>query len=308
MLENTAKLLTVKDINKSFGQRQVLFQVSFDIKPGRIVGLIGPNGAGKTTIMKSIAGLTSYQGEIEIDGQKVSKTHTAPLKKVGSLIETPGIYPYMSGYNNLKLYAGHTSAEDLGKIMEQTMITDFANRKAKKYSLGMKQRLGVAIAMLDHPELVILDEPMNGLDPESVHSMRQLLRGLADNGVSVLISSHILSELELVADDLVVVNHGHILFNGTKDEFFASQAAKSGHGTRILIKTGDDQKAAGILESLGFQTDHKGKHMGVYTDDQHDLNKMLQQLVMNKIEIKSVSEEKQHLEDSFIDLIKGGDK
>ncbi|WP_143808038.1 ATP-binding cassette domain-containing protein, partial [Oenococcus oeni] len=98
MLEKTASLLSVKAVNKNFGNRKVLFDVSFNIKPGRIVGLIGPNGAGKTTIMKSIAGLTGYQGTIEIDGQKVSKTHTAPLKKVGSLIETPGIYPYMSGY------------------------------------------------------------------------------------------------------------------------------------------------------------------------------------------------------------------
>ncbi|WP_143807543.1 ATP-binding cassette domain-containing protein, partial [Oenococcus oeni] len=151
MLEKTASLLSVKAVNKNFGNRKVLFDVSFNIKPGRIVGLIGPNGAGKTTIMKSIAGLTGYQGTIEIDGQKVSKTHTAPLKKVGSLIETPGIYPYMSGYSNLKLYAQGTSAENLGKIMAQTMITEFANRKAKKYSLGMKQRLGVAIAMLDNP-------------------------------------------------------------------------------------------------------------------------------------------------------------
>ncbi|MFT8324100.1 ABC transporter ATP-binding protein [Oenococcus sicerae] len=304
MLENNAKLLSVKAVNKSFGRRQVLFDVSFDIEPGRIVGLIGPNGAGKTTIMKSIAGLTGYQGSIEIDGQKVSKDHLAPLKKVGSLIETPGIYPYMSGFNNLKLYSQNTSAEDLGQIMEQTMVTDFANRKAKKYSLGMKQRLGVAIAMLDNPELVVLDEPMNGLDPESVHSMRQVLRNLADRGASVLISSHILSELELVADDLVVVNHGHILFNGTKADFFASQA-HGAEGSTVILKTSNDKKAASLLSALGFETTTTGD-LRIITDSEHSLNKLLQQLVMNKIEIHEITEERQSLEDSFIELIKGG--
>ncbi|KMQ38130.1 multidrug ABC transporter ATPase [Oenococcus oeni] len=307
MLEKTASLLSVKAVNKNFGNRKVLFDVSFNIKPGRIVGLIGPNGAGKTTIMKSIAGLTGYQGTIEIDGQKVSKTHTAPLKKVGSLIETPGIYPYMSGYSNLKLYAQGTSAENLGKIMEQTMITEFANRKAKKYSLGMKQRLGVAIAMLDNPELIILDEPMNGLDPQSVHSMRALLRSLADQGVSVLISSHILSELELVADDLVVVNHGHILFNGTKTDFFASQS-HSKEGSTIVLQTGNDSKAEDLLKTSGFQTTTVTEDLQVLTDQKHNLNKLLQQLVMNKIEIKGIREEKQSLEDSFIDLINGGEE
>ncbi|WP_143790819.1 AAA family ATPase, partial [Oenococcus oeni] len=127
------------------------------------------------------------------------------------------------------------------------------NRKAKKYSLGMKQRLGVAIAMLDNPELIILDEPMNGLDPQSVHSMRALLRSLADQGVSVLISSHILSELELVADDLVVVNHGHILFNGTKTDFFASQSHGK-EGSTIVLQTVNDSKAEDLLKTSGFQT------------------------------------------------------
>ncbi|AZZ60737.1 ATP-binding cassette domain-containing protein [Oenococcus sp. UCMA 16435] len=307
MLENTASLLSVKAVNKTFGHRKVLFDVSFNIEPGRIVGLIGPNGAGKTTIMKSIAGLTGYEGTIEIDGKKVSKSHTTSLKKVGSLIETPGIYPYMSGYNNLKLYAQGTSAEELGKIMEQTMITEFANRKAKKYSLGMKQRLGVAIAMLDNPELIILDEPMNGLDPQSVHSMRALLRNLADQGVSVLISSHILSELELVADDLVVVNHGHILFNGTKTDFFASQS-HGNEGSTIVLQTGNDSKAEDLLKTSGFQTTNITEDLQVLTDEKHNLNKLLQQLVMNKIEIKGIREEKQSLEDSFIDLINGGEE
>ncbi|KGO32480.1 ABC transporter ATP-binding protein [Oenococcus alcoholitolerans] len=308
MAKDSAPLVNLEGVNKSFGNSQVLFDLSFNINRGRIVGLIGPNGAGKTTIMKSIAGLTDYQGSIKISGKKVSKNNTLPLKKVGSLIETPGIYPFMSGFNNLKLYADKTRMEyaDLGRILDRTGITQFAHKKAKKYSLGMKQRLGVAIALLNNPELVILDEPMNGLDPESVHAMRSLLTSLADHGISVLISSHILSELELIADDLVVVNHGHILFNGTKDQFFEQQRAGSDK-RQVAVKTSDDKKAADILALIGFKPTIQ-QSVEVFIDNKENtLNKMLQQLVMNKIEILSIKEEQQSLEDSFIEMIKGGE-
>lgn len=308
MAKDSAPLVNLEGVNKSFGNSQVLFDLSFNINRGRIVGLIGPNGAGKTTIMKSIAGLTDYQGSIKISGKKVSKNNTLPLKKVGSLIETPGIYPFMSGFNNLKLYADKTRMEyaDLGRILDRTGITQLAHKKAKKYSLGMKQRLGVAIALLNNPELVILDEPMNGLDPESVHAMRSLLTSLADHGISVLISSHILSELELIADDLVVVNHGHILFNGTKDQFFEQQRAGSDK-RQVTVKTSDDKKAADILALIGFKPTVK-QSVEVFIDNKENtLNKMLQQLVMNKVEILSIKEEQQSLEDSFIEMIKGGE-
>lgn len=294
-------LVRINKINKHYQNKQVLFDVSFDIKKGHVVGLIGPNGAGKTTIMKAIAGLSDYDsGEITINGQRVDKNHTEQLKQVGSLIETPGIYPYMTAIENLRLYAPNATKQQLKAITDKTAVTEFATRQSKKYSLGMKQRLGVALAILNNPELVILDEPLNGLDPQTVRLMRSLIRDLADSGISVLISSHILSELDLVVDDIVLINHGHVISSTTRDQF----ESKS-NSLQVAIRiNGDQDSVIAKFQANGFQASElQNKDIFIDLNENQTINQLLIFIVENNIQVEYISQQTTTLEDSVLNLI-----
>lgn len=206
--------LIVRDVSKNINGKEVLKNISFKIGTGEIVGLIGGNGAGKTTLMKSIIGLTSYQsGEIS-----TSVSRKEDSTNIGALIEAPGIYPYLSGYDNLKLFNESKSNNDIQNIITKLKMDEYIHKKAKTYSLGMKQKLGIAMALLNNPQLVILDEPMNGLDPRAVKDVRDVLSDLSKQGVSILISSHILSELIKITDSLLIIDRGQIIKRTTIDE------------------------------------------------------------------------------------------
>ena len=241
-------ILQVKGLNKSFGKRQVLKNINFEITKGQIVGLVGPNGAGKTTIMKSLLGLINCQGRITILGQSVTFSSHKILDSVGALIETPAIYPFLSGYNHLKLFAAkNTSKEDINQLVAGLKMTNYIKRKAKTYSLGMKQKLGIALALLNKPRLVILDEPMNGLDPQATKDIRDLFLRLKDQGVTLLISSHILSELQKVADSLLVIDGGKIIQKTTMKKILDKSTKY------LLISTNDDTQAKQILQENHYQ-------------------------------------------------------
>lgn len=183
-------VLTIEHLTKKIGNKTILEDVSFKLKRGQIVGLVGANGAGKTTLMKVILGYSSFQsGNFNVINSKDSKSN------IGALIENPGIYPFMSGYENLKLLNESKNTQDIDKIVSQLHMDEYIHKKAKTYSLGMKQKLGIAIAFLNKPQFIILDEPMNGLDPKAVRDVRELIVQKAQEGVTFLISSHILSEL-----------------------------------------------------------------------------------------------------------------
>jgi len=237
-------LLEVKNINKRYGKKMAMTDVSFQVEAGRIVGLIGPNGAGKSTTMRAITGLMRYDsGSVMFDGQPITFSHHQALDKMGNLIEYPAIYPNLTALEHLKLYAMDTKTPaDFQDLMRKTQIDgpNFGKRKAKQFSLGMKQRLGIAIALIRHPKLVILDEPMNGLDPQSVHDLRVLIRTLADEGVAFLISSHLLDELQKLVDDVVIINNGKIIETATITAFFDQDQ------TRWLFDTSDNQATSRI--------------------------------------------------------------
>lgn len=184
-------MLSVKNIDVSFGRKNVLKNVSFDVKPGEIVGLIGPNGAGKSTTMKTILGLLKFKGFVLLNGEKVNINDHAALKKVGALVESPAIYPFLTGKENLKLYSKDNT--DMWHVISLLGMNSYIDQKSKNYSVGMKQKLGIAIALLNKPDLVILDEPMNGLDIESTIVVRKIIKEYAQNGTAFLISSHILA-------------------------------------------------------------------------------------------------------------------
>ena len=243
-------LLEVKNINKRYGKKMAMTDVSFQVEAGRIVGLIGPNGAGKSTTMRAITGLMRYDsGSVMFDGQPITFSHHQALDKMGNLIEYPAIYPNLTALEHLKLYAMDTKTPaDFQDLMGKTQIDgpNFSKRKAKQFSLGMKQRLGIAIALIRHPKLVILDEPMNGLDPQSVHDLRLLIRALADEGVAFLISSHLLDELQKLVDDVVIINNGKIIETATITAFFDQEQ------TRWLFDTSDNQAVVALITAKGW--------------------------------------------------------
>ncbi|HJE97129.1 MAG TPA: ATP-binding cassette domain-containing protein [Ligilactobacillus acidipiscis] len=245
-------MLQVKKLDVFIGRKKIIQQVDFEVQAGEVIGLIGPNGAGKTTIMKTILGLTKFTGKIKVNGQTISENDHNALTKVGALIEHPAIYPFLTGFQNLRLYA--KSEDNLNQVVTELEMTDYINNKSKDYSLGMKQKLGIAIALLNQPELVILDEPMNGLDVEATILVRKKIKKYADQGTSFLISSHVLSELQKVMTGAILLNHGEIVINRSMSEF------KSLNQQEYQILTNDMEKT----ESLFTERQLSVKKSGIY--------------------------------------------
>lgn len=206
-------VLTVEHLTKKIGNKTILEDVSLKLDRSQIAGLVGANGAGKTSLMKVILGYSSYQkGQFDVIENKHKKSN------IGALIESPGIYPFMSGYDNLKLLNESKNSNDIDTIVSQLKMNEYIHNKAKTYSLGMKQKLGIAIAFLNRPQLIILDEPMNGLDPKAVRDVRELIIKKAQEGVTFLISSHILSELVKITNSIFIINKGKIVTETTEEE------------------------------------------------------------------------------------------
>ncbi len=215
-------IITTEQLTKKYKNFISVNEVSMHIRKGSIYGFLGPNGAGKSTTMKMLLGLTSpTMGSFQIDGGHFPEERISILKKVGSFIESPSFYANLTGRENLDIIRRILGLPESGvdDALELVGLTEFGNRLAKKYSLGMKQRLGLAGALIGRPPILILDEPTNGLDPSGIHEIRNLIKslpGLYD--CTVLISSHMLSEIELIADDIGILNHGRLLFEGSLDE------------------------------------------------------------------------------------------
>lgn len=219
-------ILQVSNINKSFGRVRALRDVSFSVARGTIIGLVGPNGAGKSTTMKVITGVTAPDvGEVKMADEAVTMQHRHVLAKAGALIENPGLYAYMTGWDNLKLYAtvAGTSDDKISEIVTQLGLVEFIKKKVKTYSWGMKQRVGVALAMVNDPDLLLLDEPLNGMDPVSAEAVKAVLRDWRDAGKTILISSHTVRDLEGLVDDYIFIDRGEII---SRDEILTAADGK----------------------------------------------------------------------------------
>lgn len=210
-------MLSVQNVDVFINQKEIIHQASFQVPTGAVIGLVGPNGAGKTTIMKTILGLTKFSGSIQIDNQEVTENNHQALQQVGALIEHPAIYPFLTGLQNLELYS--QDHQDLQEVVSLVQMESYLNQRAKNYSLGMKQKLGIALALLNKPRLVILDEPMNGLDIEATITIRKIIKQYAQQGTAFLISSHVLSELQKVMTGIVLLNAGQVVMDKTVKEF-----------------------------------------------------------------------------------------
>lgn len=233
-------MIKTVDLTKTYGDFTAVSRVNLNIQKGRVYGFLGPNGAGKSTTMKMFLGLTKpSSGSFTIDGLSFPKDRMEILKSTGSFIEAPSYYGNLTGEENLEIIQRilGLSKSSVKEALELVGLTEFRKRQVKKYSLGMKQRLGLAGALIGKPPIVILDEPTNGLDPIGIHEIRTLVRNLPRQfDCTVLVSSHLLSEIELMADDVGILNHGHLLFEGTM-EGLKEYALKKGYPTEHLEDT-----------------------------------------------------------------------
>ena len=215
-------MIETQNLTKSYGDFTAVSHLNLHIRKGRVYGFLGPNGAGKSTTMKMFLGLTRpTEGRFHIDGKTYPADRVSILKEVGSFIEAPAFYGNLTGEENLDIIRKILGLpkSSVSDALELVGLTQFRKRLAKKYSLGMKQRLGLAGALIGRPPILILDEPTNGLDPVGIHEIRTLIKSLPQQyDCTVLVSSHLLPEVELMADDIGILNHGHLLFEGTMED------------------------------------------------------------------------------------------
>ena len=298
-------VLKTNNLTKQYNKNVVLDNVNITIKKGDIYGLIGRNGAGKTTLMKIITTLASpTSGIFELFNTCSENDELFDNKKrAGSLIEYPAFYPNLSAYDNLKYYTiqrGIVDKNQINKVLELVNLTGTGKKKVKTFSLGMKQRLGIALAILNSPDFVILDEPINGLDPIGISELRDTFKKLSDNGITLLISSHILSELYLLANEFGFLENGKLIKELSKEELDL-ECSKC-----LVIKTDDSKKVSVLLEKELNTNNYKvinNEEIRVY-DYTDDSDKVSDVLVNNKIKIKGFYESGISLEEYFKEIIK----
>ena len=297
-------ILDVSNVTKTFGNRVAVNNISFTIREGEIFGFLGPNGAGKTTTMKMICGLSSItKGQIRICNFDMPKDKEKALQHIGALIENPLMYPNMSGYDNLKYYASlykNISHDDIIKFARVVGLEQRLKDKLKTYSLGMKQRLGIAQALLHSPKLLVLDEPLSGLDPHGVKELRDFLKVLAKQfNIAILISSHMLSDMEQICDTIGIINNGQMLeiksINDLReniDEF-----------KRVQIKV-DYPNFAGkvIITEMQLKVELAGNRVIVYTTEDK-ITDITQTLVKYNISIFGIEFVSKSLEEIFLDIV-----
>ncbi len=306
--ENNRKpVLEVLGLKKSIGLKTIVEDISFDMHEGEIIGLLGPNGSGKTTIMRMLVGLTkTTKGEVYCFEKPLGLGKVKMLKEVGAMIETPEFYNYMSGWSNLKQMARvcgkKVSRARMKELVEFVGLSKVIRKKVKTYSLGMRQRLGLAQALLNDPKILILDEPVNGLDPQGVQDFRNKLKEIAATGVSILISSHLLDEIEKVSDRVIVIEKGRIIADDKLDRLVADETVKT------LISTYDVEKAEVLVRELGIRYELTKEGFIFENISREDKARVITYLVTNNVELDSIRELTTSLEDRFLQITGGENK
>ena len=296
-------ILQTNNLTKTIGGKDLVKNVNLHIKKGEIYGFLGPNGAGKTTVMKMITNLWKPTGgNIEIFGETLTPQSYEVLKRMGSIIEFPTFYNHMTGYENLRLhceYMGYYKHDSIENALDMLDLTDAAQKPVKNYSLGMKERLGIARAILCKPELLILDEPTNGLDPAGMKQIRDLLKTLCEEyGITIMVSSHILSEIESIADTIGVINHGMMIKEIGMKEIEEMSLAY------IELTVANPKKAAYVLsDKLGISNFKIIENNTIRIYDQHISTQELSKVMaLNDVEVMALGKQSETLEDYFLKM------
>lgn len=307
MAEEKQLALSIKNITKIYGKKKAADHVSFDIQEGEIFGFLGPNGAGKTTVIKSILGfIFPDEGEVFINGYNTKKDYEKAMASVGGIVENPEMYVNLSARKNIEMYArihGNIPKERIDEVINEVGLSGRSKDPIRKYSLGMKQRIGLAQAMVHKPKLLILDEPTNGLDPTGIHQLRDVLKKYAhEQGGAVMVSSHILSEMQLLCDRVGIINNGKLISVCTMDEL-----EKMNSASRYFIKVSDTEKAKTLLESSENASDIDIKDGSISAEiSEEDIASVVRLLVTGGVDISEVKKNESSLEEVFLQVTGGG--
>ena len=298
--------IEIRGLKHSYGKDDnILKGIDMSVPKGSIFGLLGKNGAGKTTTLRLVLGLIKKQkGEIQILGKSIDKSRIEILQNVGSLIEAPSFYAHLSAIENLKIIQlVYGCAESrIGEVLSLVGLADTGKKKVGQFSLGMKQRLSIAIALLHNPELLILDEPTNGLDPNGIIEMRELLKKLnEENGVTIVVSSHLLAEIEKIITHLAIIDHGEVVFQGKYSEL---RTLKQKNAT-VIIETEDAGRTKEIIKELGFsEVKEVAGAIQLEGADKKEVAAINRQLVSSGIDVYQLKFLEDDLESIFINLTK----
>ena len=306
-VEKSPVVLEVLGLKKRIGLKTIVEDITFDMHEGEIIGLLGPNGSGKTTIMRMMVGLTkATKGDVYCFEKPLGLGKTAMLKEVGAMIETPEFYNYMSGWANLKQFARvcgkKVTRARMKELVEFVGLSKVIKKKVKTYSLGMRQRLGLAQALLNDPKVLILDEPVNGLDPQGVQDFRNKLKEIAATGVSILISSHLLDEIEKVSDRIIVIEKGKIIADDKLENLVSDEIVKT------LIVTHNIEKTEVLIGELGIRYELTKDGFVFENLNREEKARIITYLVNNNVELDTIRELHTSLEDRFLQITGGETK
>ena len=297
-------VLSVENLTKEYGSKKVVDNVTFSLFPGQIFGFVGPNGAGKSTTIKMITGLIPItSGSVRICGYSIKNAFTSAISNIGAVVEMPQLYPYLTGYQNLKLFASLNNKKAIKRIDNIVKLVGMENRihdKFGTYSLGMKQRVGIAQALLNKPKLLILDEPTNGLDPNGIVEIRNILKVLAEKeNITIIISSHNLAELEHICDIIGIINNGKIISYKTMKDI--EKLVEDEQQIQLMVNY---PNYAGLLlkEKYGIKAKVVGNSI-IFPLKERDIANTISFLTMKKIKIYSIKKIQKSLETLYFELL-----
>ena len=308
MADNKEVALSIKNITKIYGKKTAADHVSFDIHRGEIFGFLGPNGAGKTTVIKSILGfIFPDEGEVVINGYNTKTHYEKAMASVGGIVENPEMYTNLSARQNIEMYArlhGNIPKSRIDEVISDVGLSARSKEAIKKYSLGMKQRIGLAQAMVHKPNLLILDEPTNGLDPTGIHQLRDILKKYAhEDGAAVMVSSHILSEMQLLCDRVGIINNGKLISVCSMEEL----SRQMNPTTQYSIKVSDAAKAAELLsDNEAVSKAETNEDMITAEISEENIASIVRLLVTSGVDISEVRKIESSLEDIFLQVTGGG--
>jgi ABC-2 type transport system ATP-binding protein len=297
----TKPIVKLQNVTKVIGKKKIIDNLSLDLLPGQITGFLGPNGAGKTTTIRMMTGLMKpTSGEVFIDGQAISTNFEQSMSKVGVIVENPEMYKFMSGYKNLLHFARmnkNVTKARIDEVIVQVGLQNRINEKVSTYSLGMRQRLGLAQALLHRPKFLILDEPTNGLDPAGIREFRLYLRKIAiEEGVSIFVSSHLLAEIELMCDRIAVIQNGKLI---------SIKEVKEDQESHYYVEASPKEMANAFFASKNMKVEFQGIGF-VVPLEKEAVPGMIAEMVESNLQVYSFSPHKKTLEDQFLEMTGGG--